>query len=176
MPVAWGSFGSAFAAAQGLIGGRVVAAAVRRHAEGQRLLASPRPNVAAVRPHARRRFEIRLVGGRQDAAHPSRASGEPQVADFLGECEDSPARGGEVLLPAEPGLEGGDRQCELRVLRTGRGQHRQMVEGVLRASGGDFPIREEIEVEPGREVVLAGPRRRVAFPMRSQFGRVCNRR
>ena len=78
-----------------------------------------------------------------DTARLGRALGRDRIAGALGEREDPPPRGGEFLLLPEPRLEGGDLQGEHRVLRIGRGQRRQMVEGVLRASGGDFPIREE---------------------------------
>ena len=88
-------------------GGGIVATAKLGHAEREQV---PFPTVTELHRRAtqgQRRFDYRLVGGRQDAANLGGAIGRVRVVGALCEREDSMTRRGELLLLSEPRLEGG---------------------------------------------------------------------
>src|SRR5262249_32308829 len=82
-----------------------------------------------------RRFQLRLVGGRNDATCLGRLVGRGLIAGAHGEGEDPLPGGGEILLLTEPRLAGSDLEREDRVLRIGGGRLRQIGDGLARAAG-----------------------------------------
>ena len=159
-----------------------MAAAVFGHAEGQLERGNwlSLPSSTALRASASAASSRALSwSGRRQQTWPMR-SAVSEIECALGELEGSSAGVGEFLVLPEPRLEGGELQARLvssglaadTVTRCTRASCVRPA-AISRSAAAALPglplgRREEVEVEPGREVVLGVPRRLVAFPVAPQ--------
>src|SRR5262249_2149740 len=123
---------------------REMTTAVFGHAEGHLEPGKPLmvlPEIHRVASESERGSQPGLVLRGAQAADLGRSFRRRGIECTRGEIEGPSAGVGELLVLAEPRLEGANSQCKLCVVGTRGGQGDEMPEGDLSASEGEFPGR-----------------------------------